>query len=158
MYGMEKTETPNVVAPPKRVGVTMADGPVAEVGLGPKRAAFERFARACPMGQYSVDRDTRPGGQDGYWSSHTQVMWDAWCAAWDCQQASIDRLMLEWCPDEMAPEQMAGWADSQVASERERCAAICEGVRNVAEQAAHQKITKTVAMASAALCAKLIRV
>ena len=91
--------------------------PLTEVlGLDPKRAAFERFAQACPMGRYSVDRDTRPGRQDGYWSSHTQIMWDAWCAAWGCQQASIDRLMLEWCPDEMTPHQMAEWAKAQVAA------------------------------------------
>ena len=82
--------------------------------LGPERAAFEQFAQHCPMGRYSVDRDTRPGREDGYWSSHTQIMWDAWCAAWQCQQASVDRLMLEWCPDEMTPGQMIEWAMAQV--------------------------------------------
>lgn len=29
------------------------------------------------------------------------------------QQATIDRLMLEYCPDEMTPEQMERWAKSQ---------------------------------------------
>jgi hypothetical protein len=40
-----------------------------------EREAFERFARAAPLGSYSVDRKDR-----GYWSSHTQLMWDAWQA------------------------------------------------------------------------------
>jgi hypothetical protein len=31
-------------------------------------------------------------------------------------RAAIDRLMLEWCPDEMTPHQMAEWAKAQVAA------------------------------------------
>lgn len=40
-----------------------------------EREAFEAFAQNCPMGKYSI---TRRG--DGYDSSHTQLMWDAWQA------------------------------------------------------------------------------
>ena len=40
-----------------------------------EREAFEAFAKNCPMGKYSI---TRRG--DGYDSSHTQLMWDAWQA------------------------------------------------------------------------------
>lgn len=32
------------------------------------------------------------------------------------QQAKIDSLMLEYCPDEMTPEQIATWDDSQIAA------------------------------------------
>lgn len=39
--------------------------------------------------------------------------WMAWCAAWDMQQAQIDRLMLEFCPDEMSQEQLDEWAKHQ---------------------------------------------
>lgn len=38
-----------------------------------EREAFEQFAQNCPMGKYNV---TRRG--EGYDSSHTQIMWDAW--------------------------------------------------------------------------------
>lgn len=40
-----------------------------------EREAFEAFAQACPMGRYSVARRG-----EGYDSSHTQIMWDAWQA------------------------------------------------------------------------------
>ena len=40
-----------------------------------EREAFEAFAQNCPMGKYS---SVRRG--DGYDSSHTQLMWDAWQA------------------------------------------------------------------------------
>ena len=40
-----------------------------------EREAFEAFAQNCPMGQYSIARRG-----DGYDSSHTQLMWDAWQA------------------------------------------------------------------------------
>ncbi len=45
-----------------------------------EREAFEAFAQNCPMGKYSIERDTRPGQEGGYWSSHTQLMWDTWQA------------------------------------------------------------------------------
>jgi len=32
----------------------------------------------------------------------------------DAQQARIDMLMLEYCPDDMTPEQMAVWGENQV--------------------------------------------
>ena len=38
---------------------------------------------------------------------------DAYYAAWDAQQAKIDRLMLEYCPDEMTEDQKATWARNQ---------------------------------------------
>jgi len=41
-----------------------------------EREAFEAFAQNCPMGKYSIARRG-----DGYDSSHTQLMWDAWQAS-----------------------------------------------------------------------------
>ena len=38
-----------------------------------ERDAFEVFARNCPIGVFDI---TRKG--EGYWSSHTQLMWDTW--------------------------------------------------------------------------------
>ena len=40
-----------------------------------EREAFEAFAQNCPTGKYSIARRG-----DGYDSSHTQLMWDAWQA------------------------------------------------------------------------------
>lgn len=36
-----------------------------------------------------------------------------WDAAWQMQQAKIDRLMIEYCPDEMTKEQLLEWAKHQ---------------------------------------------
>jgi hypothetical protein len=47
--------------------------------------------------------------------------------------------------------------DHAVAAERERCAALCEGVREAADHAARDGHRKAGAMAAAASCAKLIR-
>ena len=49
-----------------------------------EREAFEAFAQNCPMGKYSI---TRRG--DGYDSSHTQLMWDAWQARAQATQAEV---------------------------------------------------------------------
>lgn len=38
---------------------------------------------------------------------------DAARLAWDTKQAEIDRMMLEYCPEEMTPEQTAQWAKHQ---------------------------------------------
>lgn len=46
-----------------------------EMKINELRDEFEEFAQNCPMGRYSV---VRRG--DGYDSSHTQIMWDAWKA------------------------------------------------------------------------------
>ena len=40
-----------------------------------ERERFEQFAQNCPMGKYNVARRG-----EGYDSSHTQIMWDAWQA------------------------------------------------------------------------------
>lgn len=34
-------------------------------------------------------------------------------AAWDYQQAIIDEIMLEYCPDEMTPQQIEEWGRNQ---------------------------------------------
>jgi len=39
-------------------------------------------------------------------------------------QATIDRLMLEFCPDEMTPEQVKRWSDNQVPASPQQTAAI----------------------------------
>lgn len=46
---------------------------------------------------------------DELWRSKTGLA----KAAWDHQQATIDRLMLEFCPDEMTGEQVQAWEASQ---------------------------------------------
>jgi hypothetical protein len=71
-------------------------------GAAPERAAFEAFAQNCPMGRYSIDRDKRPGKSDGYWSSHTQLMWDAWNA----RAALADRAAVQ---AGSVAEVMPGW-------------------------------------------------
>ena len=38
---------------------------------------------------------------------------------YNSQQAKIDRLMLEYEPDEMTPEQFQEWVDAQVVSEKQ---------------------------------------
>jgi hypothetical protein len=49
--------------------------PVQAGELPDEREAFEQFAQNCPMGKYNITRR-----EDGYDSSHTQIMWDAWQA------------------------------------------------------------------------------
>ena len=58
-----------------------------------------------------------------------------------------------WCHD----RQLQAFAEALMATERERCATVCEGVREAADHAARDGHRKAGAMASAALCAKLIR-
>lgn len=41
------------------------------------------------------------------------AQWEAYQEAYNLQQATIDRLMLEFCPDEMSPEQLASWENAQ---------------------------------------------
>jgi hypothetical protein len=48
------------------------------------------------------------------------------------------------------------WQQAEIV-ERDRCAAICEGVCEAANHAARDGNKKTGAMTAAALCAKLIR-
>jgi hypothetical protein len=81
------------------------------LGLAPERAAFERWT-ASEGGNLTRHAED----PQRYASATVQGRWRAYKAAWDCQQASIDRLMLEWCPDEMTPHQMAEWAKAQVAA------------------------------------------
>ena len=53
--------------------------------------------------------------------SHRHVPYGRLCheavAEIDRLQAQIDRLMLEYCPDEMTPEQLSEWARNQRAVE-----------------------------------------
>jgi hypothetical protein len=46
---------------------------------------------------------------EGFW----QAFQHAHKLAWNAQQAEIDRLMLEYCPDEMTAEQLAEWGKHQ---------------------------------------------
>ncbi len=81
------------------------------LGLEPERAAFEAWFSEGGKWPAAVRRSG-----DAYVLAAAQAAWTAYKAAWDCQQAEIDRLMLEWCPDEMTPRQMAEWATHQVAA------------------------------------------
>lgn len=84
-------------------------GSHAGLGLAPERAAFERWCAASGHG--TLDDMMMPLDR-----ALKNLLWTAWKAAWGCQQASIDRLMLEHCPVEMTHEQMAAWASAQVAA------------------------------------------
>ena len=53
-------------------------------------------------------------------------------------------------------DQMRAYAKQAVAAERERCAAICEGVREAANHSSNGA-SRIAAMAMAESCAKLIR-
>lgn len=50
---------------------------------------------------------------DVYDTLETHRMWNAYQAAHNAQQATIDRLMLEFCPGEMTNEQIDDWAKHQ---------------------------------------------
>lgn len=78
------------------------------LGLAPERAAFEAWFSEGGKWPAAVRRSG-----DGYRLAAAHSAWNAYKAAWDCQQAKIDRLMLEWCPDEMTAEQLANWAAHQ---------------------------------------------
>lgn len=70
----------------------------AEAGQG-EREAFEAFAQNCPMGRYSVDRKG-----EGYWSSHTQIMWDTWQARAALAPQPAPPSQGQWLPIETAPK------------------------------------------------------
>ena len=52
-----------------------------------RREAFEHHAESLG---YSIYPDTRAGREGGYWSSHTQIMWDSWQAALAAQPVQAD--------------------------------------------------------------------
>lgn len=78
-------------------------------GLDAGRAAFEAWFSEGGKWPAAVRRNG-----DGYMLAAAQSAWNAYKAAWDCQQAEIDRLMLEYCPDELTQSQMAAWVKAQV--------------------------------------------
>ena len=90
-------------ATPREVGSTEG------LGLAPERAAFERWCAA--NGHGTLDDMMMPMDR-----ALKNLLWTAWKAAWDSQQAEIDRLMLEHCPDEMTSEQVEAWARAQAAA------------------------------------------
>lgn len=55
------------------------------------------------------------------------------------------------------PSDVRRLVEAVQAAERERCAAVCDGVREAADHAARDGHRKAGAMAAAASCAKLIR-
>lgn len=57
---------------------------------------------------------------DEYHTTYVQGQWEGYQAAHKAQQAAIDRLMLEFCPDEMTAEQVATWGASQKRSTGEQ--------------------------------------
>lgn len=46
-----------------------------------RRAEFEHSCLNHPYGSFSITRDHRLGREDGYISSHTEIMWLTWKAA-----------------------------------------------------------------------------
>ena len=69
---------------------------------------FNDYLATLPATMQATVKDSMARGESNSWKF--------WKAAWDSQQARIDALMLEHCPDEMTPEQMAEWAKHQVAA------------------------------------------
>lgn len=57
---------------------------------------------------------TRIVESDMYLDGYVQTEYNAFKAAFNSQQAIIDRLMLEYCPKEMTQLQMSEWENSQV--------------------------------------------
>jgi hypothetical protein len=47
------------------------------------------------------------------YTTTTETPWECWQAAFNMQQAEIDRLMLEYCPNEMSAEQVEEWGKHQ---------------------------------------------
>ena len=60
-------------------------------------------------------------------ASNRWLVRDAFYAAWDGQQAKIDRLMIEFCPEEMTADQKATWTRHQRVVEDAPSAAGGEG-------------------------------
>lgn len=69
---------------------------------------FKDYLMTLPAAMQATIKDSM--------ARHESNSWVFWKAAWDSQQARIDALMLEHCPDEMTVEQMAEWAKHQVAA------------------------------------------
>lgn len=74
-----------------------------------KRLSFEKY---CPTVGLST-RDYYIGRTRVYEFPETADAYDAWCAAYNMQQAEIDRLMLEFCPGEMTSQQIKEWGNAQ---------------------------------------------
>lgn len=77
------------------------------------RQQFENWIGAPPYehmcNRYGGDA-AWPGSYKRY---ETDLAWEAWRTAWAMQQAKIDRLMLEYCPDEMMQDQLAEFERNQ---------------------------------------------
>src|SRR5688572_27774244 len=76
-----------------------------------------------------VDLTRLPSGN--YRIKSTQDKWEGYRAAWSCQQASIDRLMLEFCPDEMGDEQMRKWLGAQRPLDPDFAAVLDKSLRSL---------------------------
>ena len=73
------------------------------------KGSFESWAKSKNL-QLTFGVDCK-----NYYYPQTKAAWGAYNAAHDAQQATIDRLMLEYCPGEMTQEQMDEWASHQKA-------------------------------------------
>ena len=93
------------------------------------RAAFDAWlASLKPEDRYNFDSEGRCFKKvDGH------MMRLAWDAAWNCQQATIDRLMLEHCAEEMTADQMAEWARSQKPLDPEIAAVLAKNISDLYE-------------------------
>lgn len=76
--------------------------------MNTRNSAFEAWHRAEFPNDPLVWDDLH-----GYVRESARNRLAGWIAAYDMQQAQIDRLMLEFCPDEMTPSQRKRWAESQ---------------------------------------------
>lgn len=74
----------------------------------------ESFEKWCQVHMLRVSRvHSRIIRDWQYESEATGIAWEAYQAAYNMQQAEIDRLMLEFCPNEMTSAQKEAWANAQ---------------------------------------------
>jgi hypothetical protein len=84
-----------------------------------KFGSLERFDAANPEHMRGTDEWPEFRVRT-YRTWPTEERWRAWRGGWEAQavevaaqQAKIDALMLEYCPEDMTPEQFAEWAKHQ---------------------------------------------
>ncbi len=70
-------------------------------------------ALADQLNMYFVSMNSIPIERATIKTTEWQALYTALMAELDAQQAKIDALMLEFCPEDMTPEQLAEWGRHQ---------------------------------------------
>ena len=71
----------------------------------PESLSLTRYECTSGEGDYNAGMEPSMDGEYVSYEDAQRII--------DAQQAEIDRLMMEFCPDEMTKEQLANWAASQ---------------------------------------------